>query len=144
MSLIKELEESHDSIKALALNLLLIPFWYVAIFIFNNEFYVSSDIIIKLAMCIVISISSSVLFTIFLYKIDAEKKVNKTFFQNMIISVSMLAMWLSALIFATYSLGFLFNIYIYFYSFLVIYFSPIIFLNLLPILLGEKNTQTKK
>lgn len=38
MSFIKELEETHDSIKTIALNLLLIPFWYVSIFIFNNEF----------------------------------------------------------------------------------------------------------
>lgn len=138
MSFISELNESHDSVKGLALNLLLIPFWYVAIFIFNNEFYKSADITLIFAMCIVISFTSSVLFTIFLDNIYTEVKEEKTFFENMVISIAMLIIWISALIFIVYSLGFLFKIYIYFYWFIVIYFMPIIILNILQSLFGKK------
>ena len=76
MSILKELNESHASLKAIALNLFIIPFWYVAIFLFNNEFYKSSDSIIITTMCIVISLVSSVFFSIFLIKIEVNTSDN--------------------------------------------------------------------
>ena len=144
MAILKELQESHESIKAIALVLLLIPFWYVSIFMFNNEFYKAADSIITVSMCIVISLISSFLFQMFLSKIKEPNNKQKTFFDNMLVSVALLIIWLSALIFIIYSLGFLFKTYIYFYWFLVIYFAPIIILIILQNLFQEKNTQLNK
>lgn len=144
MALLKELDESHESIKAVALNLFLIPFWYVSIFIFNNEFYKSSDSIIIFTMCIVISLISSFLFHVFLSKLKEPDNREKPFFETMLSSVALLTIWLSALIFVVYSLGFLFKIFIYFYWFLVIYFTPIIGLLILQSLFAEKKIESKK
>ena len=137
MSLYKEITESHDTVKAIAVILFLIPFWYVAIFIFNNEFYKSSDNLIIFAMCIVISLISAALFTFFLQNITESKNGTKTILEYMGVSVAILIIWLSILIFSFYSLGFLFNINIYFYWFLVIYFAPLILLNFLQIVFGK-------
>lgn len=64
MSLIKEVNESNQIIRAKAVNLLLLPFWYVAIYLFNNSFYSKSDIIITASMCIVLSLVSSFLLSL--------------------------------------------------------------------------------
>lgn len=137
MSILKEINESHISLKAISFNLFLIPFWYVAIFIFNNEFYKSADSIIILAMCIVITLSSSGYFSFVLsfFKVESDKR--KAFFTQMILAVSILCAWLSLLIFIVYSLGFLFDIYIYFYSFLSLYFIPIFISHLLAIIMKD-------
>lgn len=137
MSLFKEITESHDTVKAIAIILFLIPFWYVAIFLFNNEFYKSSDNLIILAMCIVISMISAVLFSFFVHNIYEAKNENKTIVEHMGVCVAVLIIWLSILIFSFYSLGFLLNIYIYFYWFLVIYFAPLILFNFLQIVFGK-------
>ena len=143
MSILKELNESHASLKAIALNLFIIPFWYVAIFLFNNEFYKSSDSIIITTMCIVISLVSSVFFSIFLIKIEVNTSDN-IFFEKMMVSTAMLIAGLSVLIFVFYSLGFLFGIYLYFYWFLVIYFFPLILFYLLIEIFGDDNANQKK
>ena len=143
MSILKELNESHASLKAIALNLFIIPFWYVAIFLFNNEFYKSSDSIIITTMCIVISLVSSVFFSIFLIKIEVNTSDN-IFFEKMMVSTAMLIAWLSVLIFVFYSLGFLFGIYLYFYWVLVIYFFPLILFYLLIEIFGDDNANQKK
>lgn len=137
MSLFKEITESHDTVKAIAIILFLIPFWYVAIFLFNNEFYKSSDNLIILAMCIVISMISAVLFSFFVHNIYEAKNENKTIVEHMGVCVAVLIIWLSILIFSFYSLGFLLNVYIYFYWFLVIYFAPLILFNFLQIVFGK-------
>lgn len=143
MSLLKELNESHETLKAIAISSFLIPFWYVAIFLFNNEFYNSSDNIIIFSMCFVITFCSSVGFTFFIGELKFENQTYKTFFNQMIISVAMLIGWLSTLIFVIYSLGFLFNIYIYFYWFIVIYFLPLFILYLLLKIFGIDKNEKK-
>jgi hypothetical protein len=134
MSYIKDLSESHDSVKAISLNLILIPFWYVAIFMFNKEFYKTYDSIIVTSFCLVLSFLSSMLLAFFWNTIDIRNKAKVDFFSNMNLSVGLLTIWLSILIFISYSFGFLFKQYIYFYWFIVIYFAPIILLYILQFL----------
>lgn len=125
MSFLKELNDSHITLKAFALNVFLIPFWYVSIYLFNNEFFMKNDIVIILAMCITISLISCGTLS-FIFRISENNKNNNLIFEEMGMSIMILCIWLSILIFSIYSIGFLFNIYIYFYWFLVIYFIPII------------------
>lgn len=133
-SIIEEINNLHTSLKAIVLTIFIIPFWYVAIYLFNNEFYKSADNLIMLAMCIVLSLVSTVLTSAMFYK--AEEEINETSEEDWYViylysnSIFLLCYWLSLLIFTVYSLGFLFNIYIYFYWFLVIYFIPLISLAL--------------
>ncbi|RKS03199.1 hypothetical protein [Flavobacterium sp. 102] len=138
MSIIKELNESHESLRGFALNLFLIPFWYVSIFLFNNEFFISNDIVIIFAMCFVISISSSGFLTFLLDLINTDENQKDIFFHEMTVSIVLLCSWLSLLIFVIYTLGFLFNIYIYFYWFIIIYFFPL-FIFLILYFIFKKN-----
>jgi hypothetical protein len=61
----------------------------------------------------------------------------------MSISVALLSVWLSLLIFIVYSFEFLFNQFIYFYWFIVIYFIPIFILGL-SALIKAKTTKSEK
>jgi hypothetical protein len=144
MSIIKEVNESNQIIKAKAVNILLLPFWYVSIFLFNNSFYSKADIIINLAMCIVLSLVSSFLLSVGLSQyIQPNKNENNLYLNAISISVAFLCVWLSLLIFIVYSFEFLFNQFIYFYWFIVIYFIPI-FILVLFALIKEKNTKSEK
>jgi len=147
MSILNEIKDLHDSLKAIALNTFLLPFWYASIYLFNHEFYKSADTIIILVMCVIISLVSSGLFALISFMaFESLKKVNKdpqpdddkNLFSIMLTCVVLLCAWLSILMFIIYSLGFLFKIYIYFYYFLVIYFSPLIFILFLKILNDKK------
>ncbi len=144
MSYIKDLGESHDSMKSIALNLIIIPFWYVAIFLFNKDFYLNSDTIIITLFSIIISFLSSMLFTFFLNKMDEKNSTPADMFGNMIASIAILSIWLSFLIFTTYSFRFLFNQEIYFYWFVVIYFTPVILIYILEFLFPDEKTDLKK
>ena len=139
MSILKEINDLNNSLKALAINVFLIPFWYVAIFLFNNEFYTSSDNLIILSMTIVISLSSSGFLTFLLHLLNFAEVNSERFLNETMVSVLLLTTWISLLIFIIYSLGFLFNIYIYFYYFLLIYFSPLAIILILKIFSNKKD-----
>lgn len=146
MSILKEINESHISLQATALTLFLVPFWYVSIYLFAKDFYKSSDTIVILAMCIVISLTSSVLFFLFCDKQSGLENTEKPLISNMILSVILLSFWITLLIFITYSLHFFFNRQLYFYSFVIIYYLPILFLNFLSMVCGadDKLQNTKE
>jgi hypothetical protein len=135
MSIIDDINKAHFGIKAIALNLILLPFWYVAIYLFNNDFYIKGDYIIIIAMCIALSMISSFFTSILYDKITSSLNKTKYNIINLMgITIMILTIWLSILIVFFYSIGFLFNIYIYFYWFLVIYSAPIILFNLFYLL----------
>lgn len=141
----QEINESNEIIKAKAVNLLLIPFWYVAIFLFDNSFYYIGDTIIIVAMCIVLSLVSSFSLSICLDEfINQNNKSDNIYLYTMSISVALLSVWLSLLIFIVYSFGFLFNQFIYFYWFIVIYFSPILALTLISVLFRKNIKHNQK
>ena len=144
MSIIQEVNESNEIIKAKAVNLLLLPFWYVSMFLFNKSFYSKEDTVIIVAMCIVLSLISSFSLSLCLdIFINKNNKSDNIYLNTMSISVALLSVWLSLLIFITYSFEFLFNQFIYFYWFIIIYFSPILVLALISLprhikIAGEK------
>jgi hypothetical protein len=143
MSLLKEIFEAGEFIKAKATILFLIPFWYVSIYLFNYQFYHREDTIIIVTMCIVISIVSSFSLAACLIFLFNPKQVKNTYLNAMSASVIILCLWLSLLIFIVYSSGFLFNQFIFFYLFIIIYFFPILVAGLV-ILLFPKTIITMK
>ena len=144
MSIFKEIYESHDIIKAKAVNLLIIPFWYVALFLFNNEFYKAENYFIIIAMCIVLSIPASFLMAV-VVSVAADRETNNaekelTYLQCTFTAVSILTAWLALLIFIVYSFGFLLGQFIYFYWFMVFFYAPVLLLFLIAIGITIKKT----
>ena len=141
MSILKELQESHDAIKAISLSAFLIPFWYITIYLLGNNLFILSGNIVVLAFCIVLSVVSAFLSCLFCAQtiLLSDNEYNLT--NNMILSVVFLSLWLAILIFVTYSIQFLFNKETYLYWFIVIYFFPILILNFLALV--DKNRKPK-
>ena len=141
MAIIEEINKSHISIRAMSISLFLVPFWYLSVFLFGNDFYKSADNFVVLAFCLVISFSSSVIFYLFTEKTGGLENTKEPMLNCMSFSVIILSIWLLLLIFTTYSFDFLFNQKIYFYWFVVIYYIPLLFLNLLVLVFGVDKTK---
>ena len=141
MAIIEEINKSHISIRAMSISLFLVPFWYLSVCLFGNEFYKSADNFVVLAFCLVISISSSVLFYLFTEKIGGLENTKEPMLNCMSFSVVILSIWLLLLIFTTFSFDFLFNQKIYLYWFVVIYYIPLLVLNLLVLVFGVDKTK---
>lgn len=134
MSILKEINESHISLQAIALSLFLVPFWYISIYLFGKGFYKSADNIVVLAMCIVISLTSSVLFYLLCDKRGGLENTENPLINNMAVSVILLSFWITLLIFIAYSLNFFFKRQFYFYWYVMIYYLPILILNFLSMI----------
>ncbi len=144
MAIIEEINKSHISIRAMTISLLLVQFWYLSVFLFGNEFYKSADNFVVLAFCLVICISSSVLFYLFTEKVGGLENTTEPMLNCMSVSVFILSIWLLLLILTTYSFDFLFNQRIYFFWFVVIYYIPLLFLNLLVLVFRVDKQNHKK
>ena len=136
MAIIEEINKSHISIRAISISSLLVPSWYLSVFLFGNDFYKSADNFVIISFCLVVSISSSVIFYQIKEKTGGLENTNEPMLNCMSFSVAILCIWLLLLIFITYSFDFFFNQKIYFYWFVVIYYSPFLILNLLLLVFG--------
>ena len=136
MAIIEEINKSHISIRAISISSLLVPFWYLSVFLFGNDFYKSADNFVIISFCLVVSISSSVIFYLFTEKTGGLENTNEPMLNCMSFSVAILCIWLLLLIFITYSFDFFFNQKICFYWFVVIYYSLFLILNLLLLVFG--------
>ena len=165
MSIINEINNLHITLKALLLNLFLMPFWYIAIYLFNDDFYHNADIIIIVVFSLVLSVISS-MSVAYLFELsgdlDIEKsKVtddsksltkkeikkrktldNKMLFDDTLRSVFVLSVLMSIMIFVFYSLKYYCDFLIDFYYFIVINFS--IILLVLIIILTQKWRRKRK
>lgn len=128
MSIIKEINDLPDSLKAVGLSLLLMPFWYVSIYLFNNEFYLQADQFIILSFCFIFSVLPSLTIVYSMIK-PVDIKMSSL----MAGTVTIIAIWLSLLIFIVYSIGFLCDKHISFYYFLIIFFVPIIVISIIEL-----------
>ena len=141
MSILEDLNSSHISIRAISVTLFLLPFWYLSVFLFANDFFKSADYFVILSFCLIVIFSSSFFLYFFIDKIDSQKSKDKIL-SCMSVSVMFLCLWILLLIFVLFSIKFLFKIEIYFYYFCIIYFAPIFILNILVLVFG--NQENKK
>ena len=133
MSYLKDISESHHAVKLISVCLFLAPFWYVSIYLFNNEFYNAADVVAIIVFCCTISVISSMAFLLAIdYAFNDENPADDL--SDIIMTVVILISWLSLLIFIVYSFGFLFDMYIYFYYFIILYLSPLPILFLIGLL----------
>ena len=85
--------------------LLLLPFWYLAIYLFNNDFYDSSDLILKIVACLSLSVVAEIIFsTSFIVILKCRDYKNEDIKEIEDFSTVNLILWLSILIFISYTL----------------------------------------
>ena len=134
MSIFKDLSESHEILKGIAITAVSSPLWFLSIFFINKPFYDSTDLIIK----IILSVSLSVIVCLYYVFGNISEKNKKAPFSYIIsVSASFIFFWKAILLFTVYSVGFLFDTWIYYYWYIVIFFIPII-ISLLIRLVSKK------
>lgn len=142
MSLLKDINDSNDVIKGKALILLLVPFWYFSLYLFNLEFYQKNDLILMLSFCFIVSLLSVFLVS---YFVDVFLKKHISEYLNTVTaSVIILIIWISFLIFSFYSLKIFLDIKVLYYWFILIYFTPIFVFILIKKLTGNNIVISEK
>lgn len=141
MSYIKDLQESHDSLKGLALSLLLIPFWMVTMFFLNNAFYNKTDFTVLCMISGVLSFFSTTLTTLIVGMITESKNGKaQELLDSFLAAVLMLIPWKCLLLFIVYSIKYLFDIHLALYYYIIIYLTPIIVVFILCLFSDNKKS----
>ena len=143
MSIFSEIKDSHHLIVTIAISQFLAPFWYIAIFLFNRDFYDNSDSIIIIVFCSVLSMLPTTMVTIL--NADKTKPAPATIQIETGKNVTVLILWLSLLIFICYNIQFFCNREIEFYYFLLIFFCcvPLSMINSFVQFLERSSSQLK-
>jgi hypothetical protein len=123
-------------LKSVLINVIILPFWIVSIYIFEQDIYKSNDYLIISALCISLTIISSFL-TSLIFIINNN---NHYFLSEKVVipSVAIQVFLISGVIFIGYLFKVLLNIEFLFYGFLSTYFGIIIIFNLLLLIPGKK------
>jgi hypothetical protein len=59
-----DFEKLPKELKNMFINIILIPFWYISIYLFENELYVSGDTALTLSVCVTLTFTISALFAL--------------------------------------------------------------------------------
>ncbi|MBF6654061.1 hypothetical protein C3B47_14490 [Flavobacterium columnare] len=120
--------ELSELIKERVSILLLLPFWYLSLYLFNFEFYNNSDLILKIVTCFCLSLPAELTVSLNLVRLSSHKNTSEeklNYFADL--SIFLLIKWLSILMFISY----IFDIFTsYYMPFLllvcVFYFLPLL------------------
>lgn len=143
MSILKEISESHSFVKVLVISLVLAPFWYLALYLFNYDFFKTEDIILKTVFCTSISVASSLALGNLAARFHkyAKGKEEFAFEVYVVVAIYLNCIYLSLMLFIGYSIQYFTEYSVIFYWFLFIYLLPImlgVLLLTLSSLVGEK------
>ena len=143
MSLIKDVSEAHHSLKALLIWLLVAPFWYVAFYLFKDNFLNSNSTLTVVVFVICFTLLGNVLTELIVAtknKVDVisggvetlepEERSELDFITPTIQAISFNIIWLSFLIFVLYTIKYFSGWTIDFYYILLIKFVPLLVLYL--------------
>lgn len=61
MSALKDVLESNEFVKGVALSLIMMPFWYVSFYLFNHDFILNENYVTISCLCFVFSITATYL-----------------------------------------------------------------------------------
>ena len=137
-----DIEKIPKYLKTFLINLVLIPFWYISIYIFNNTLYKTQDFLIIISLCICLTIVSSILMSIIMTNSEKDAYILE---ENVVIpTVSVQVILLSTVIFLGYTLKVTTGKLLNFYGFLITYFSIILFILLCLIIFNGKRNNSKK
>jgi len=114
------------NLKNVLVNIILIPYWYISIYIFHPNLYNTNDRLLILAICFGLTLISSFLTSVYLIN---PKKDDFIFDENIVIPSSILqSLLLSIIIFLGYLSKLYFKIIFLFHGFLITYFGLLILL----------------
>ncbi|AUC84757.1 hypothetical protein CW731_05365 [Polaribacter sp. ALD11] len=118
-----DFEKIPKKLKYHLINLVLIPFWIISIYLFGNELYIANDFLIISCLCFCLTLCSYIVssFLISLWNFNPEVKKKEL----IIFSIFFQTMFLSALIFLGYVFNLICKLKFEFYSFIITYFVSI-------------------
>ena len=141
-----DFEKIPIELKNLLVHSLLLPFWYITIYLFLPELYITGDFILIISTCICLTISSAFVFTFFLL-LKQPKKREKNWLDKDICIVSCIyqIIWFSFLLMASYVSKKISNNTFEFYGFVLFYFLPLfLFIYVLSLdIKRDKNLEEK-
>ena len=128
-NLMEKIIELSELIKARISILLLLPFWYLSLYLFHVDFYNNSDLILKVVTCLCLSLPAEFSISLSLTKVLMNRNYTEDKLRNLTdFSVFVLIKWLSFLIFISYVLKSFTSYYIPFLLFVCLfYFVPFLF-----------------
>ncbi|MDV3461827.1 hypothetical protein CMV04_12485 [Elizabethkingia anophelis] len=130
MSALKDVLESNEFIKSGSLIFIMMPFWYISIYLFNKNFIDRSDYIAISCFCYGLSVVSvySSAFSILVSDIRLGKR-RRLF---LLIGPELIkhTIFLSVLIFIFYSIRYIYNWKIDYYVFMLCFFTPVSLINI--------------
>lgn len=122
----KDIIELSEFIKARVSLLLLLPFWYLSLFLFQTDFFNSSDLILKIVTCFCISLPAELIMYLNISNIMIRRGYEENNIKNVPdFTIFILTIWLALLIFIVYILKNRTTCHIPFYLLvLLFYFVP--------------------
>ncbi|MCA0133922.1 hypothetical protein [Winogradskyella alexanderae] len=136
-----DIDKIPKHLKTLLINSVLLPFWYISIYIFHHEFYKNDDFLIIASVCIGLTIVSSLLTSIILTRSEKDTNILE---ENVVIpTVAIQVILLSLIIFLGYLFKVFFGKIFHFYGFLLTYFGIIISILFLDLISGKNNPEKK-
>ena len=148
MITLKELHESPLTIKAVLLWLILMPFWYINLYLFAPQIIQIEDPFLNIALCFCFSFLSIIpTFFAFVHMAteqNKEKEKKQNIMDVSVLAVAFLVFWNSFLTFLGFSWKLVFKEVFTLYGFLATYFIPvcIIFLTTLIHLIKKHKIQS--
>ena len=138
----KDVVELSTLLKSKISLLLLLPFWYLAIYICNKPLYANSDLILKIVICFCLSFIAEFILSYNMYRLLKGSIFSDEAIKELLdSSVIILILWLSLWLFVSYNLQHYTNYYIPFYLLILLfYFVPFLsyLLHILQILILTK------
>ena len=119
MASLKEITEFGRYTKLLLNWFLLAPFWYIALLLFHNSFFINNSIITIIILCVVFSVIDNIIVDVsydFVYRLkEPQRLIKKPILIRSLVYNSLL---LSFIILCFYVLRFFFNIKLHFFYFI--------------------------
>ncbi len=118
----------NDFLKSLLFPATMMPFWYLSIYMINNEFYLQTEMAILIIICYVICLTSLLMMSsiISLFDNDFRNRNDPHLMMGIfLVATIFLLVWKVILFFLAYSTLFFFDNKLYYYWYIVIYFIPL-------------------
>lgn len=137
-----DLTKFPSELKNLLSNSIMLPFWYISIYIFSPSLYNSKDYLLIGSICVTLTIIASIITS---SMVVGMSKTNEKILDTNItfLSIFFQIITISPLIFICYIYSVLFNKILFFHYFILIYFLLLIAIHIL-LFLTEKNTRNIK
>ena len=68
-----DLNNAPEALKSSLVNLVVLPFWYIAIYLFNPDFFIKNDFSLILAFCFCFTVIGSILLAFYTFYLTEKK-----------------------------------------------------------------------